>query len=55
MADDIIEFDDALVGMEFLSCLDLPYPVPFGIQKDVDVTAILNRVLHEQSNHVQSF
>ena len=54
-ADDIIVLDDALVGMEFLSCLDLPYPVPLGIKKDVDVTAILNLVLHKQSTHMQSF
>ena len=54
-ADDIIVFDDALVGMEFFSCLDLPYPVPLSIKKDGDVTAILNGVLHEQPTHVQSF
>ena len=54
-ADDIIVFDDALVGMEFFSRLDLPYPIPLSIKKDVDVTTILNLVLHKQSTYVQSF
>ncbi len=54
-ANDFIVFDDALVGMELFSCLDLPYPVPLSIKKDLDVAAMLNRVLHEQSSHVQSF
>ena len=43
---DVIVTDDPLVRVEALSSLDLANPVPFRIEEDIDVAAILNLVLH---------